>query len=240
MPLLNSEQMFYIYSYDKDQEPSINSHYIPRKSFEDVVAKDRNCWYVGIGLVFSIYHVHKFVPDNVLKDIQTGSTFLLLCMEYEPFTEIIKVLYEELVINLNIPAEKIIFVGGGEGFYEEVIKHAKELNQNEIKTVSFNAGEQNMFYGQQTVRPRRPRTYTKKFLNLNRRWRLHRPMLVGLLKSLNLLEHGYVSLAHADDNLNWSDVWDEIINLHDEYPCQESLYLLSSHKEDILNKIRKT
>jgi hypothetical protein len=51
------------------------------------------------------------------------------------------------------------------------------------------------------------RTYTKRFLNFNRRWRLHRPTLVALMKAYNILDKGLVSLGDCDDNYNWAKVY---------------------------------
>jgi hypothetical protein len=48
--------------------------------------------------------------------------------------------------------------------------------------------------------------YTKKFLCFNRRWRGNRTVLVALLYALDLIKHGYVSLAKADDNRDWRSV----------------------------------
>jgi hypothetical protein len=60
-------------------------------------------------------------------------------------------------------------------------------------------------------------------------------MLVALLKSLNLLEHGYVSLAHSDDNKNWPDVWYDIIEMNKHYHCNDIATLLNNNKADIVN-----
>ena len=38
-------------------------------------------------------------------------------------------------------------------------------------------------------------SYNKKYLNLNRRWRAHRPMFVALLKANKILEEGLVSFG---------------------------------------------
>jgi hypothetical protein len=75
--------------------------------------------------------------------------------------------------------------------------------------------------------------YTKSFLNFNRRWRIHRPCLVGLLHSMNLLDKGLVSLGRSEDNFNWSDIFDEISTILTD---DEELYqLFVSNKESICN-----
>jgi hypothetical protein len=54
------------------------------------------------------------------------------------------------------------------------------------------------------------KTYTKKFISFNRRWRLHRPALVGLLELNGLIDKGYVSLAKSDDGKDWDIFFDEM------------------------------
>jgi hypothetical protein len=59
--------------------------------------------------------------------------------------------------------------------------------------------------------------YTKKYLNFNRRWRLHRPLMTALLESADLLKLGYVSLARSDDNRTWTTELDYIIQESSQY-----------------------
>ena len=237
MPVINHNLNFSIPTDQRNKEPIKP---LPRTfKWENDVALDRDCWYIGIDSDQSVHYLHKYIPDEVLKNIQTGSLFLLICMQWESFTNAIKLIYVHIVIGLNIPPEKIIFVGGSEGFYEEVVRLSTELNKNQIKVVSYEACSHalhlnSMYLDQILSKPRTKRIFKKKFLNFNRRWRIHRPMLVALLKSLNLLEHGYVSLAHSDDNVNWLDVYDRIIELNKLHHCNENVALLNN-KEDILN-----
>jgi hypothetical protein len=53
--------------------------------------------------------------------------------------------------------------------------------------------------------------YDKKFVNFNRRWRIHRPALVALLELKGLLDKGYVSLAKTNEyNDNWDIFFEHI------------------------------
>ena len=71
--------------------------------------------------------------------------------------------------------------------------------------------------------------YDKKFLNFNRRWRLHRPVFVALLHSKNLLDKGYVSLAPCDDQNDWSKMWPWIMGHHRLTDIED---ILGSRKEE--------
>jgi len=77
------------------------------------------------------------------------------------------------------------------------------------------------------------KVYNKKFINFNRRWRLHRPMLVSLLYVNNLLDKGYVSMATSDDNRTWQTVWNSMLSCHANTP--EIVTLLKNNEQQILN-----
>ena len=241
MPIINNDEKYRITAYDIEREPLVKLCNTV-VGFEDYVAQDKECWYLGIDSIHSIHFVYRYIPEQILTTIQTGSTFLLLCMEWESHVNVIQSIYEEIVVNLNIPPEKIILVAGSHGVYEEVIKVANHFSKNQIKVVSFSSSEWAMFYDQTKIKNSVQRIFKrkfginkKKFLNFNRRWRSHRPMLVALLQSSNLLQHGYVSLAPSDDNLDWLDVWDSIIKPCICHNCDETANILRSNKESIIN-----
>jgi hypothetical protein len=77
------------------------------------------------------------------------------------------------------------------------------------------------------------RTYTKRFLNLNRRWRLHRPTLVALMLATGILDKGHVSLGVSDDGENWSKIFPAIKGHH--ALSQELTALFNSVEHDIQN-----
>jgi hypothetical protein len=241
MSIINNAERYRIIAYDTEREPLVKL-YNSVVGVEDYVTQYKECWYLGIDSIHSIHFVYRYIPEQILTTIQTGPTFLLLCMEWESHVNVIQPIYEKIVVNLNIPPEKIILVAGSHGIYEEVIKVANDFSKNQIKFVSFSSTERAMFYEQPKIKNSVQRIFKrkfgntkKKFLNFNRRWRLHRPMIVALLQSSNLLQHGYVSLAPSDDNLNWLDVWDGIVKPTIHYNCDETAILLSSNKESIMN-----
>lgn len=76
--------------------------------------------------------------------------------------------------------------------------------------------------------------YPKKYLNFNRRWRLHRPLMTALLESSDLLKLGYVSLAKSDDNRTWTTELDYIIQESAHY--NEGIHrVLVANREKIAN-----
>ena len=57
--------------------------------------------------------------------------------------------------------------------------------------------------------------YEKKFINFNRRWRLHRPLMLILLNDKKLLNDGYISFGKSDFvNDTWESRWNELLRYY--------------------------
>ena len=158
------------------------------------------------------------ISDDVVQMVCSNENlFLLVCDEFEGCTDISK-----RVDQLSIPRNKIVLIS--ENFDCPNIDYWSHLGELGI---SIQARRMGMPI---TLEKKK---YNKSFLNLNRRWRIHRPCFVGLLHSMNLLDKGLVSLGRADDYLNWHNVFDNISNLLKE---DDDLYrLFVSNKESICN-----
>jgi len=97
----------------------------------------------------------------------------------------------------------------------EVRKVAEIYKQPELKVewfieLEWAVQEQKVFQMQtphSTYETLQHKDYTKKYINLNRRWRLHRPTMVALLKIFNVLDKGYVSLGESDDMNSWERMY---------------------------------
>jgi len=72
---------------------------------------------------------------------------------------------------------------------------------------------------------RKTKKWPKKYLCLNRRWRLHRPFMVSMLHDRDILKYGYVSLAKSDDpNVdNWNSAFGSLKRIYPEYKFNESV-----------------
>jgi len=77
--------------------------------------------------------------------------------------------------------------------------------------------------------------YDKKYLNLNRRWRQHRPILVGLLELRNLLDKGHVSFCKNVDGQNWDSVYGYLQGSVQH--CDPELYNLFQSNRDRIESI---
>jgi hypothetical protein len=122
--------------------------------------------------------------------------------EYEGYTSIVESIYNFLILELEVPEEKIILISNNDQSLLHVSKCATQYNKKEIKTyntlLAWNIVKSKYFDLKLKNKPL-PKTlelkeYTNKFLALNNATRLHRSLLIPLLHFNNLFDKGYVSL----------------------------------------------
>lgn len=178
---------------------------------------DNEYWYVEYKYKdsFTHYQLNNYIPKHILDDIRNGSVYLMLVNFHETFLDSIEAIYTELVIKEHIPAQQIILCSGSMDAIDEVRRVSELYQQPELKVewfveLEWAVQEQKVFQMQthnSTYETLQHKDYTKKYINLNRRWRLHRPTMVALLKILNVLDKGYVSLGHSDDQNTWERMY---------------------------------
>ena len=169
---------------------------------------------------------------------------LIVSNSHEAFLNCVDPIYKYIVNGLKIPAHKIVLITGAFDIEKEIERVSKTYNLPPIKamlTLDFEDNvlttfsvltEEGGFVQPNTLEDK---TYTKKFLNLNRRWRLHRPTFVALLKHTHLINQGYVSLAPSDDggSGDWEGAWATIITMHQQFPWIVSA--VWDMKEELIN-----
>lgn len=170
--------------------------------------EDTDYWYAEFFDENSIHHLLN--PDvlsiDALNRMHNKTCVLMLNNAHEAFHSVVRPIYDIAVKQLNIPPEQIVLISESAIINKEVEKIANEYNLGKIKTEWMRIFERST-----TVTEHKPlstleyKTYTKKFVNFNRRWRLHRPALVALLEVRGILDKGYVSLAKTQE---YNDTWD--------------------------------
>ena len=145
------------------------------------------------------------LSGDVLQRLHYKTCILMLNNAHEAFHNVVRPIYDIAVKQLNIPPEQIVLISESAIIDKEVEQVASEYNLGKIKTEWMR-----LFEHDTTVVEHKPlatleyKQYDKKFLNFNRRWRIHRPALVALLELKGLLDKGYVSLAKtAEYNADW-------------------------------------
>lgn len=171
-------------------------------------------------LDFNYYFAtNKNIPEDVINQVKNDSdTFIITCDECEITNEIY-----DFVCSLDIPQDKILLMSDDPD--HAFSKYFSCLGETVIRWHS------DPLIGLETLEKKK---YDKCFINFNKRWRLHRPALVGLLKAKNLLDHGLVSLGNADIYpCDWNIVFDQVLNLLSN---NKNLYsLFKNYESEICN-----
>jgi hypothetical protein len=202
-----------------------------------------NYWYCEIqdGMAFDNYPIDTLIPADMLNLIKTDdNTFLVICNIFEAFHSIVEPLYKNLVFQNIIPPEKIIILSESADLHKAVSKFAIDNNVKPFNVewiMLFNSIIQQdkieLLKTKNNCNTLELKSYKKRFLNFNRRWRMHRPTLVALLIAKGLIDTGYVSLGSSDDDGNWESVfWWIEDSLKSDTEFSE---LLTKHKHTIMN-----
>mgnify|MGYP003640243650 CR=1 FL=1 len=218
MACLNSKDLFYLQTYNSN-----NPNKIPMDSNPAENAKLKlNLDYVYIQFSgpnsFECYPLDTILDQHTIHELQINNIYLVLDNSLEYFYESVDAIYKHIVNKYNIPASQVVFLSGVPTMLRYTLSYCKKNNAEQIKIMWYSLFETT---GKDTIRQRKTlptlekkRKYTKKFLNLNRRWRLHRPLLVTMLYDRGLLDEGYVSLAPSDDRRDWKQVWNWLSKKH--------------------------
>lgn len=198
-----------------------------------------NYWYCAVFHGGGLDNVDftQLISTEVMAD---SSIFIVLCIEHEAFTDIVEPIYRSLIQRLNINPKRIILISENADASSVVKKIAESYQLDTINvewSLVFESGfkhlAETMLDQISNANILEKKEYKKAFLNFNRRWRIHRPCLVGLLYSMKLLDKGFVSLGRSDDNLNWTNTFDSILKLVSE--DSELHSLLHNNKDDLIN-----
>ena len=171
---------------------------------------DCDYWYVKATINNSLV-----IADDVITN---PNITIVIATEFESYCNIIEQIYAELVSKLKISTDRILLISENADLTELIIETAKKYNTGNIRYEWSVVSE--LFMQQQTekslllIKNIRPKTNisNKYFLNFNRRWRIHRPMLVALLSAYGLLDKGHISLA-TSVHYNWVNEIDNITKL---------------------------
>lgn len=219
MPCINLDRIPYLVTYNPE-DPSIK-FVEGATGISSRTRESFDYYYIQFSCPnsFRIFNVADIIPANVLEKIKSGDVFLVLDNALEPFLKSADSIYQHVVVGANIPAKKIIFMTGIPTMGEYIKVLALKFNQDEINVEWFSMFEHMLH--QISHRPQlltlRHKRYPKKFLNLNRRWRLHRPLLMILLQEFKLIDKGFISFGESDFSQHtWENIWPELLKVHND------------------------
>jgi hypothetical protein len=173
---------------------------------------------------FKIYDIESVIPTDILNRIKNKEAFLVLDNGLEPFLKSADGIYYNIVMTGKIPASQIIFMSSVPNMIDYVKNLAKRLNQELINVEWWSMFEYQLwdviqYQMTEPIDTLQIKKYDKKFINFNRRWRLHRPLMITLLHDRNLLEQGYVSLGVSDfPQDTWKSRWSELTRYYSDSP----------------------
>jgi len=176
-----------------------------------------------------------YLSGDLVEKIKNGRAKLLLNNSHEAFHDAVEPIYAKFVQGMGIPPKQIVLLSESASIHQVIHKAAEKYGSEPISAYWIRVFEYDVrttsefdpAYKEITTLESKP--YLKKFLNLNRRWRPHRPMLVGLLASRNLIDRGFVSLARHVEGHSWDNMWN-VLCFH------QSLYETEIHKELLDNR----
>lgn len=198
-------------------------------------SRNEKYWYATFFSNEDLEKIKNSIPPDITHQIKAGKIKLLLDNINEDFYDVVFFIYKFFVFDLCIPPTQILLLSES-ATLDEVVWEVSSLYDADPINVSWVRRYEEKYALSSCPEDKNLATlefkeYPKKFLNLNRRWRLHRPVFVGLLRASNLINEGYVSLQCEVEGSNWNDVW-----LHLESPKFKDSYiykLLSRNKKRI-------
>lgn len=237
MPCVNLNDLKYLVTYNPAEPKSITI-----ESSSGVFARTDDISYYYFQFSdhnsFKIFDIETIIPPKILSKIRKGKIFLVLDNGLEPFLRSADGIYHNLVITGKIPAKQIIFMSSVPTMIDHVRSLAKKLNQEVINVEWFSMFEYQLWdvISHQLTTPLSTleiKSYKKKFINFNRRWRLHRPLMMILLKDRNLLNSGYISFGQSDfHNDTWDSRWNELLRY---YHDNNKILDILNRNQDIKN-----
>ena len=166
-------------------------------------------WYIDFHHGWNLIPAIDRIPPEVCDRIRNGTVTLLLNNSHEAFHDPIDYIYRYFVSNLNFPAENIRLLTESATIDVEVKRVAHQYQKPYIQIEWLRIFEYNVANTMDHVKldTLEYKTYNKKYLNLNRRWRRHRPIIVALLELQDLLPLGHVSFCKNVDDENWDVIY---------------------------------
>jgi hypothetical protein len=164
---------------------------------------------------FKCYDIFELMTDEQLQRVYNRTLFIVLDNGLEPFLKSADSIYHNIVMR-GIPASQIIFMSSIPTMIDYVKQLSAQLGQEPIKVEWYSFFEDAL---NDIIINRLPvplatlekKKYRKKYINFNRRWRLHRPLMITMLKDKNLLGKGYISFGTSDfPQDNWPNRWSEM------------------------------
>ncbi len=176
------------------------------------------------------------VPEVIREKVRNKQVTLILGNQLEAFHSTVEAAYEKFVVGMNLPEDYVLLFTSCLNIMPVIEETAKKYNKDKIRAAQvrvyeFTAAMVEKHEIKSVPVDKTNKTFEKKFVCLNRRWRPHRPGLVAMLAVKDLLKYGHVSLADCE-NENWDHVGPWLEHIVDDV---EFRTLFAQNKEMIYN-----
>lgn len=154
------------------------------------------------------------IPPAILNAIKKGTITLAISNYGESFSSIIEPIYDLLFGKFGIHEDNLILFTGCRDILPTLSIVSNAHNKKQIKVILTSEFEYYIQRGERITPSIKKynKVYTKKFVNLNRKWRPWRPAFVSLLALNDLTKFGHVSLANTKNDGSWETGWDRMVN----------------------------
>lgn len=238
MPCINLDNLRYLITYDPEnpQNQKIDGS-------TAILARGKTKmphWYCQFSChnSFKIFDIKELLTEDQFQQVKNKELFLVLDNGSEPFLRSAEGIYINIVMKHDIPAEQIILMSSIPNMVEHVKELSMKYNLPMIKVEWWTMFEYQLWEVLKNQLPTpldtlQNKKYEKKFINFNRRWRLHRPLMITMLHEKNLLDKGFVSLGVSDfEQDNWEQRWREMNFYYSNSPEMIEIF---SRNEDVKN-----
>lgn len=235
MPILNKDSYYFV-NHDGSLDLKTHGGY-PVTTLHNW--DEHNYWiveFIGAGAISSI-NLENIIPANLYQNLLNGSLKLLLSHVSEAYHAVVDLIYQHLVIEQKLPTENIVLVTNSADIQLEIDLISKKYNLPHIKSkhmmsFEYDANKNLSLYTDHfTIKNLQDKTYNKKYISLNGLWRPHRLLLVSFLKSLNVLNDGFVSLNCVPCDLPTMDFMFPIMLEWSKNNIEGTNLLLSNEQE---------
>lgn len=178
-------------------------HFI--KPFDDI--DKSKTWFISFNVNHGLWdHIEidlwSTIPDELLNELIHGNAYLIMNNENEyDTTAAFRSFYKMYYKNKLVPANKLILLTPaikGKELYKEYVIH-NGIPKEDVINVEYSCHIDFTFDDSIISKTNNiidTTNKSKKYICLNRAFRLHRPALIGLLSENNSLDLGYVSLGY--------------------------------------------
>ena len=152
------------------------------------------------------------IPEEIRQKVRDKQVWLIFNNFLEAYHSVVEPIYQKAIVEMGLPEYYVYLFTHCMNIMQEVERVAKKYNKDLIRVAETRIYEYTVASHEVSEIQSQPvdklnKTFDKKFVFLNRRWRPHRAGAVAMLTAKDLLKDGYVSLATCEGR-NWSNMYD--------------------------------